>query len=98
MNAFVTGVAGFVGSHLAERLLERGVGVIGIDCFTDYYARSIKEANIASVQERPGFRFVEGTIQDTDLASLVAGRRGELLRRNRRRFDKLPIVRRTAIA
>jgi nucleoside-diphosphate-sugar epimerase len=73
MNAFVTGVAGFVGSHLAERLLDRGVRVIGIDCFTDYYARSIKEANLASVQERPGFRFVEGTIQDTDLPSLLDG-------------------------
>jgi nucleoside-diphosphate-sugar epimerase len=73
MNAFVTGVAGFVGSHLAERLLDRGVRVTGIDCFTDYYARSIKEANLASVQERPGFRFVEGTIQDTDLPSLLDG-------------------------
>ncbi len=73
MNAFVTGVAGFVGSHLAERLLDRGVRVTGIDCFTDYYARSIKEANLASVQGRPGFRFVEGTIQDTDLPSLLDG-------------------------
>ena len=53
MNALITGVAGFVGSHLAERLLDRGARVTGVDCFTDYYARSIKESNLA-VAAGPG--------------------------------------------
>ena len=43
MKALVTGCAGFIGSHLTERLLREGYEVIGIDCFTDYYAREIKE-------------------------------------------------------
>jgi UDP-glucose 4-epimerase len=46
MKALVTGCAGFIGSHLADKLLEQGYEVIGIDCFTDYYPRAIKEANI----------------------------------------------------
>jgi nucleoside-diphosphate-sugar epimerase len=41
----VTGAAGFIGSHLAEALLERGNEVLGIDCFTDYYDRALKEEN-----------------------------------------------------
>jgi nucleoside-diphosphate-sugar epimerase len=73
MNALITGVAGFVGSHLAERLLDRGARVTGVDCFTDYYARSIKESNVAPLHGRPAFRFVESTIQEADLASLVNG-------------------------
>jgi nucleoside-diphosphate-sugar epimerase len=73
MNALITGVAGFVGSHLAERLLDRGARVSGVDCFTDYYARSIKESNLASLQGRAGFRFVESTIQDADLEGLLNG-------------------------
>jgi nucleoside-diphosphate-sugar epimerase len=73
MNALITGVAGFVGSHLAERLLDRGARVTGVDSFTDYYARSIKESNLASLQGRAGFRFVESTIQDADLNTLTDG-------------------------
>jgi len=73
MNALITGVAGFVGSHLAEQLLDRGARVTGIDCFTDYYPRSIKESNLAAVQTKPGFQFVETTIQDADLPSLLNG-------------------------
>ena len=48
MEALVTGCAGFIGSHLVDKLLEQGYEVIGIDCFTDYYSREIKEANIAN--------------------------------------------------
>jgi len=73
MNALITGVAGFVGSHLAEQLLDRGARVTGIDCFTDYYPRSIKESNLAAVQTKPGFQFVETTIQDADLPALLNG-------------------------
>ena len=73
MKALVTGVAGFIGSHLAEWLLGRESEVIGVDCFTDYYARSIKDANLATARKHPGFRFVETTIQDADWSGLLAG-------------------------
>ncbi len=46
MKALVTGVAGFIGSHLAGALLDRGATVVGVDCFTDYYPRPLKEANL----------------------------------------------------
>ena len=59
MKALVTGAAGFIGSHLTGTLLDRGAHVTGLDCFTDYYARSIKEANLAHNQGRAGFQFVE---------------------------------------
>ena len=50
MKALVTGVAGFIGSHLAETLLAGGWEVTGVDAFTDYYPRAIKEANLARPQ------------------------------------------------
>jgi UDP-glucose 4-epimerase len=73
MRALVTGTAGFIGSHLAGLLLDRGAQVTGIDCFTDYYARSIKEANLAHNLGRGGFRFVEARLQDADLRGLLDG-------------------------
>ena len=48
MQCLVTGCAGFIGSHLMDKLLERGYEVIGIDCFTDYYPREIKKFVYAS--------------------------------------------------
>ena len=73
MNALVTGVAGFIGSTLAERLLSEGVNVVGIDCFTDYYPRAVKERNLSAARNRPRFRFVESRVQDADLGALLAG-------------------------
>jgi UDP-glucose 4-epimerase len=73
VRALVTGGAGFIGSHLSERLLDHGARVTALDCFTDYYPRSIKEANIAALRSRPGYRFVEGSIVEADLASLLDG-------------------------
>lgn len=72
MKALVTGVAGFIGSTLAGRLLEQGAEVTGIDCFTDYYARPVKEANLAPLARQPGFRFIQSTIQAANLAELLA--------------------------
>jgi nucleoside-diphosphate-sugar epimerase len=74
MRALVTGVAGFVGSTLAERLLERGADVVGIDCFTDYYPRHMKERNIAGLHKDGRFRFVESRIQTADLVNLLRDR------------------------
>jgi nucleoside-diphosphate-sugar epimerase len=73
MKALVTGAAGFIGSHLCGALLDRGAMVTGLDCFTDYYARSLKDANLAVNTDREGFRFVEHRIQDVDLGALLSG-------------------------
>lgn len=73
MKALVTGAAGFIASHLSGQLLDRGAEVTGIDCFADYYPREIKEANLATLTTRPGFSFVESTIQSTDLDRLLDG-------------------------
>ncbi len=50
MRYVVTGAAGFIGSHLAESLLERGHEVVGIDCFTDYYDPALKEENVRGLE------------------------------------------------
>jgi UDP-glucose 4-epimerase len=72
MNALVTGAAGFIGSTLSGHLLDQGARVTGIDCFTDYYPRATKEANLAALLVRPAFRFVESTIQAADLGRILA--------------------------
>jgi UDP-glucose 4-epimerase len=72
MNALITGVAGLIGSTLAGRLLADGARVTGIDCFTDYYPRAVKEANLAGLRSSPSFRFIESTVQAADLPALLA--------------------------
>lgn len=74
MKALVTGVAGFIGSTLAERLIRDGWDVIGLDCFTDYYPRAVKERNLFQLRSSPRFRFVETTIQEAPLTDLLADR------------------------
>jgi UDP-glucose 4-epimerase len=66
MKALVTGCAGFIGSHLTERLLGDGFDVIGIDCFTDYYPREYKDKNIKNVLEDDRFTLIEQDILSTD--------------------------------
>lgn len=73
MKALVTGAAGFIGSHLTARLLGAGAEVTGIDCFTDYYPRPMKEANLGVNRGHPAFRFVEARLQDADLPALLDG-------------------------
>jgi UDP-glucose 4-epimerase len=74
MKALVTGAAGFIGSTLSERLVRDGADVIGVDCFTDYYPRPMKERNLSSLIGQPGFQFIESTIQACDLPRLLADR------------------------
>jgi nucleoside-diphosphate-sugar epimerase len=73
MKAIVTGAAGFIGSHLSAALLDSGASVAGVDCFTDYYDRALKDANLATVKDRKGFTFVEGALQDLDLQKILTG-------------------------
>ena len=70
-NCLVTGVAGFIGSHLARRLLAEGHTVRGIDCFTDYYPRALKEANVADLRGNPRFLLVEEDLNRACLPALL---------------------------
>jgi nucleoside-diphosphate-sugar epimerase len=72
-TTLVTGCAGFLGSHLCEALLARGHDVIGVDCFTDYYPRALKEANLAGLRRVPGFRLVEADLGVAPLERLLDG-------------------------
>jgi nucleoside-diphosphate-sugar epimerase len=73
MSVLVTGAAGFIGSTLADALTRRGDEVIGLDCFTDYYGRDIKERNLAPLLGRSNFRLVEARLQDVPLEPLLDG-------------------------
>ena len=57
MHVLITGGAGFIGSTLAHRLLDRGDTVTAIDNLNDYYEVSLKEARLARLSEREGFNF-----------------------------------------
>ena len=69
-HALVTGAAGFIGSHLTERLLREGARVTGVDCLTDYYDPSLKRRNLSAAQTHPGFTLLE--------LDLVTGRRHQI--------------------
>ncbi len=62
----VTGAAGFIGFHVAKRLLERGERVLGLDNLNPYYDPKLKEARLAQLQKSRGFMFVHTDIADTD--------------------------------
>jgi UDP-glucose 4-epimerase len=72
-HAVVTGCAGFIGSHLSEQLLAGGWSVTGIDCFTDFYERSLKETNLLAFAEHPRFAFLEADLAEDPLGAAVAG-------------------------
>jgi nucleoside-diphosphate-sugar epimerase len=73
MRCIVTGAAGFIGSHLCERLLADGHAVTGIDCFTDYYPRLIKERNLAPLKEKRHFQFRELDLSEGVPAEVATG-------------------------
>ena len=66
MKALVTGCAGFIGSSITDYLLKNGYQVVGIDCFTDYYSRSIKESNISNAINNEKFTFIEKNLLEID--------------------------------
>src|SRR5581483_12377097 len=68
----VTGCAGFIGSHLTDALLERGDAVVGLDAFTDYYDRALKEENLAAAREHPEFELVEADLTTHPLEELLS--------------------------
>jgi nucleoside-diphosphate-sugar epimerase len=73
MRCVITGVAGFIGSSIADRLLAEGHEVVGIDCFVDYYPRSYKERNLANAKAHDKFTFIEGDLVNLDLAPILDG-------------------------
>lgn len=73
MHVLVTGGAGFIGSHLAERLLADGCRVTVVDDFDPYYPRAVKERNLAAVRAHPQARVVEADLARADLGPLLAG-------------------------
>ncbi len=73
MRAAVTGAAGFIGSHLCDRLLADGHQVVGIDCFRSYYPRRLKEQNVAGALEHANFEFHELDLTQAELAPILAG-------------------------
>jgi nucleoside-diphosphate-sugar epimerase len=73
MRCLITGVAGFVGSHLAERLLQQGHEVCGVDGFIDSYPRALKDRNLEGARSWNTFRFVEGNLLEMRLLPLLDG-------------------------
>ncbi|MDY7008785.1 MAG: GDP-mannose 4,6-dehydratase [Cyanobacteriota bacterium] len=70
-NIIVTGVGGFIGSHLAETLLNQGEKVIGIDQFNDYYDPVFKRQNISQFQDNSAFQLIENDIQSLNWSKLL---------------------------
>ncbi|HEY7168101.1 MAG TPA: NAD-dependent epimerase/dehydratase family protein [Candidatus Binatia bacterium] len=73
MKIVVTGVAGFIGSHLAEKLLDEHHEVLGVDMFLDNYARDLKQRNLAGLKKRSGFSFIEQDLLSVDCGGLLNG-------------------------
>jgi len=72
-RVLITGAAGFIGSHLSERLLDEGTEVRGVDRLSSYYDPALKRANLLSLEGSEGFESVEGDLNELDLAALLEG-------------------------
>jgi len=73
VRVVVTGAAGFIGSHLVDRLLAAGHDVVGVDGFTDYYARAAKERNLTGAREQKRFSFLSVNLSEDDLSPALEG-------------------------
>lgn len=69
----ITGAAGFIGSTLAQKLLDMDYSIIGIDCFTDYYPEELKRTNINPLLEYKNFTFIEEDLSEIDLHKILSG-------------------------
>ena len=67
----VTGVAGFIGSHLAETLLQQGENVIGVDQLNNYYDPQLKQGNLVYLKQYDSFQFIKADIQTLDWQELL---------------------------
>lgn len=72
MRVLVTGVSGFIGSSLSEKLLDEGFQIIGVDSFFDYYPRKIKENNLYDLLQQPDFEFIESDILGIDWDKIIS--------------------------
>jgi UDP-glucuronate 4-epimerase len=72
----VTGAAGFIGMHVAQRLLDQGRAVVGLDCFNDYYDPALKTARAGQLEGRDGFEMVRGDIGEPGLVGELVEARG----------------------
>ena len=73
MNVLVTGGAGFIGSHLCQRLLDRGDRVVCVDNFDPFYDPGFKRRTVEALSRSPGFRLAEADIRDVDAMAAAAG-------------------------
>src|SRR5262249_3599771 len=73
MRYLVTGAAGFIGSHLCERLLSLGHDVTGLEAFIPYYPKPVKERNLTEAKAHPKFRFLPRDLRTDDLRDAVEG-------------------------
>jgi nucleoside-diphosphate-sugar epimerase len=71
MNCLVTGAAGFIGSHLCERLLSDGHAVRGLDAFIPFYPRAVKETNLSPFRSHPDFTFLQLDLRTDALADAL---------------------------
>jgi len=76
MTILVTGVAGFIGMHTAERLLQRGESVIGLDNLNDYYDPNLKLARLKQLKQYPSFRFIKGELAERKFISELFAKEG----------------------
>ncbi len=72
MKILLTGAAGFIGSHLAERLIQLGHTVLGLDNFDPFYERSLKEANLRALRDASNFKLIEGDIRNAEQVDALA--------------------------
>jgi len=73
MKVLITGVAGFIGSHLSERLLQQGWDVLGVDNFDDFYDPQIKRRNIAACLNNESFRLIEADVRNRPAMEKAVG-------------------------